>query len=650
MGYTFVDTMVLQELLQALHAFSVKNRSQTVELRQFMAFSPSLASDAELESALRKLAEAGRCALIPPQGPIKAVSISEYYLILLEAEIAAISVDPSKPFPKEETLAAVIPPLKIATVDVKTDFTQFLSAAGVSEQPVAKLIFPEGIDSLIVARSAAGSLLVEAAVGKVSAYLSDPKNAGFVESKLLSILKGNDVLVRQMMEDAATKPKKASSSVFEPSDFAFRFWTYLVNLVLQDFRKKKEKTSQDHGVCQSAYIIGYYAFFRKGQAQKEQERVADLRCLENLIRKPPYLFTFETLYGLADDKGVPFVSKHSHQFIHSFLEEKTKRTGDESLPFMVRIHDASRNKDYFIQKDLVVPVFLKKLSEAAEELHDVYLNDWIGILKRHENKQIIKNDAIFQKDVELRVREGYPLLAALANAPLLYLARSETVISQEAKEEIGRCLEPDNNLRPLAELMGLFKPMLLSEARSYLPLWETMPILRHIVALIRALFTATKRTRTAAAVREKQHTLPPRPEPEEERPAAQKPAATRAAAASERDTQTRYRRALQIIRDRYVPLGKNVEDALDELAEKWNPLFADTPKKDLVEDVNALVRDFLRPVKRTLMAVPPDIKRIQALAEQLSGSKSLSQIKKKEPLKRYLELFMIKCLEPQRKI
>ncbi len=649
MSYTFM-VMVPQELLQALHAFSIKNRSHTLELRQFISSSPSLAGDAEIEAGLRELAASGGCALIPPQGPIKAISIPDYYLILLEAEIASVSVDSSKPFPKEETLSAVIPPSKIVAVDIKTDFAQFLSGTGSSEQPVAKLIFPEGIESLIIPRNKAGTLLVEAAVGKVSAYLSDPKNAGFVESKLISILKGSEVLVRQMVEDAATRPKKASESVFEPSDFAFRFWTYLVNLVLQDYRKKKDKTIQDHGVCQSAYIIGYYAFFRKGQAQKEQERASDLRCLENLIRKPPYLFTFETLYGLTDDKGVPFVSKHSHQFIHSFLEEKTRRTGEESLPFMVRIHDASRNKDYFIQKDLLVPVFLKKLSETAEELHDLYLNDWIRVLKRHENRPMMKNDAAFRKDVELRVKEGSPLLAALANAPLLYLARSETVISQEAKEEIGRCMEPDNSLRPMSEIMGLFRPMLLSEARSYLPLWETMPIVRQIVALFRALFTATKRTRTAAAVREKQHALPPRPEPEEEQTTAQKPAAARAAAATERDAQTRYRRALQIIRDRYVPLGKNIEDALDDLAEKWNPLYAEVQKKDLVEDVNALVRDFLRPVKRTLLSVPPDIKRIQALAEQLSGSKSLSQIKKKEPLKRYLELFMIKCLEPQRKV
>jgi hypothetical protein len=637
------------ELLEAIHAFALKIKSPTMELKQFIAASPH-ANNIEIEEGLRELAKAGRCVLMPLVGPIRTVSLPDYYLILLEEELESVSMDPSKPYPREEILRVPIPPSQMVAVDIKTDFAQFLAGTGASEQPVAKLIFPEGIENIIVPRSAAGSLLVEAAVGKLSAYLSDPKNAGYVESKLVSILKGNDVLIRQMVDDAATKPKKAAESVFQPSDFAFRFWTYLVNLVLQDFRKKKDKTVQDHGVCQSAYIIGYYAFFRKGQTQKEQEKATDMRSLEQQIRKPPYLFTFETLYALTDDRGVPFVAKHSHQFIHSFLEEKTRREGDEGLPFMVRIHDASRNKDYFIQRDLVVPVFLKKLSETAEELHELYLNDWIGYLKRHENKRIMKNDDAFKQDVELRVKEGFPLLQSLAQAPLLFLARSETVISQEAKDEIGRCLEPDNTLRPLAEIMGLFRAMILSEARSYLPIWETMPILRQIVALFRMIFSLRRKPRVTAAVQEEKPAPPPRLEPEEAPQAPQRPAAARAVEANERETLNRYRRSLQILRDRYVPLGKNIDAALDELAEKWNPLYAEAQKKDLVEDVNALVRDFLRPVKRTLMAVPPDIKRIQALAEQLSGSKSLSQIKKKEPLKRYLELFMIKCLEPQRKL
>jgi hypothetical protein len=95
----------------------------------------------------------------------------------------------------------------------------------------------------------------------------------------------------------------------------------------------------------------------------------------------------------------------------------------------------------------------------------------------------------------------------------------------------------------------------------------------------------------------------------------------------------------------YVPQGSTIDATLSQLADKWNPLFAAAQKKDLVEDVNALVRDFLRPVRRSFLVRPPDLKRIHSLAEQLSSSKALAKIKKRDILMRYIELYMLRCLQ-----
>jgi hypothetical protein len=106
-----------------------------------------------------------------------------------------------------------------------------------------------------------------------------------------------------------------------------------------------------------------------------------------------------------------------------------------------------------------------------------------------------------------------------------------------------------------------------------------------------------------------------------------------------------YKRSIQSLISQYVPRGSTIDATLWELAEKWNPLYASAQKKNLVEDVNALVRDFLRPIRRSFLVRPPDLKRIHALAEQLSTSKSLAQIRKRDALLRYLELYMIRCLQ-----
>ena len=115
--------------------------------------------------------------------------------------------------------------------------------------------------------------------------------------------------------------------------------------------------------------------------------------------------------------------------------------------------------------------------------------------------------------------------------------------------------------------------------------------------------------------------------------------------AQNKDQLLRFRKSISSLISQHVPEGKEVGDVLEGLAEKWNPLYDSVSRRNLVEGVNALVRDFVRPLRSSLSMKPPDSERIQALADQLSGSKSLVKITKKEPLKRYLALYILACLK-----
>ncbi|MBN1685068.1 MAG: hypothetical protein JW852_00355, partial [Spirochaetales bacterium] len=77
---------------------------------------------------------------------------------------------------------------------------------------------------------------------------------------------------------------------------------------------------------------------------------------------------------------------------------------------------------------------------------------------------------------------------------------------------------------------------------------------------------------------------------------------------------------------------------------KWNPLFDPQAKANLVEDVNALVRDFLRKLKRGFLVRPPDAARIRNMAENLGANHAFDQIKNRDALQRYIELYMIGVL------
>jgi len=635
--------MLAQELLVLLRNFALRNRSATVDLHQFLAAMPKgQAQPAEVDAAVAELAEKSALVVSTEGEKPRTVSLSDFHVIALVDAYRQLSMDAAHPFPKEETAPVPVPAGQLIRADVKSQLGALLDTSGPGMKGIVKLEFPEGVDSLIVPQECVGTELIDVAVAKISRYLQEGKNASYSESKLAGLMRGNAPLVHQSMEDLVTRPKKAANSVLSPSDFSFRFWTHLSNLILQDIRAKSEKTDLDHGACQAAYLLGYAVFHKKGTVQREQEWAADRKNLEQQVRKPPFVFGFQDLYDLKDEKGVTYVKKHSQDFIHSFLKEKTKQVGEEPIPYLVRVHAAAQKKDYFLQRDFIVPVFLKKLGEAAEEIRSAYVQEWTDELRQDRTPAVSKGDAPFRRDTEIRVKQGYPLLAALSNGNLLFAAGEATKLSEAAKAELGKCFAVENILRPFDEMLGLSRAHLLKNARMYLPFWMTVPVLSGVLRIFRRLSRGGKGERKV--------------EPEK-KPAAVRPAQTETAkvvqaapAEAAKSTHTKgdllaYRRSIQALLTQYVPKGKTIEATLTELAEKWNPLYASEQKQNLVEDVNSLVRDFLRPVRRSFLSRPPDLKRIHALAEQLSTSKSLAKIKKRDVLMRYIELYMVRCLQ-----
>jgi hypothetical protein len=635
--------MLAQDLLTLLRAFAVRTRSATVDLLQFIATQPKgQGQPAEVEAAVTELGKTAGLVVSSEAGKPRIVSLPDFHLVVLIDEYRQLTVDATRPFPSQETAPAPIPAGQLIAADVKAQMGALLETSGPGFTGIVNLQFPEGVDSLIVPQQSIGTDLIEAAVAKIGHYLLDGKNAAYAESKLAGALRGNEVLVRQFMEDVTTRPKKASSSVLSPSDLSFRFWTHLSNLVLQDIRTKADKTDQDQGACQAAYIVGYTVFYKKGAVQREQEWAADRKNLEVQVRKAPFVFGFQDLYDLKDEKGAKFITKHSRDFIHSFLKEKTTGSGSEAIPYLVRVHAAVEKKDYFIHRDLLVPMFLKKLGEAAEEMRISYLDEWTAELRQDRTPAVAKNAAAFRRDVEMRVKQGYPLLAALANGATLAIAGEETAISEAGRTELRACFAVENILRPFDELLGLSRTGLLKDARIYLPFWMTVPILSGILRLFHRIFQGR---RMDNAVEEGLAAAAGQPALEGTAKVVQSSAAEAPGGRQDKNNLLRYRRSMQSLIAQYVPRGKTIDGILAEMAERWNPLYASVQKDNLVEDVNALTRDFLRPIRRSFLVRSPDLKRIHLLAEQLSTSKSLLQIKKRDALIGYIELYMIRCLQ-----
>ncbi len=650
------------DLLARLRSFALRSKSPTVDISSFLhTLSPENADPKEIEARVKELSFKGAFALSADGGKMFSVTFPDYPVMALIEEFRRISADPSLSFPREETLPVPIPAEDIVAMDAKAHLGALLAASSPESTGAVKLLFSENIPPLIVPRSSVATDLIEAAMARIGRYLQEPKNAAYVESKMLTALRGNEVTVKQTLDDTALRPRKSASSVIAPTEFSVRFWSHLANVIAADIGAKTERTDPDQALLQSASIVAFAAFHQKGAADRELERATDRKGMEAQVRKAPFVFGYQEMMLLKDEKGALLATKHGREFIMDFLREKTMTTEEEPLPYLVRLHAPAQNRDYFVQRDLIVPVFLKKLSEASDTLRVAYVKEWIDEMREDRPPPACRTDADFRKDVDQRVKEEFPVLAALANGPILVLAADSPLVTEEAREDLARCFVRESTLRSLPALLGLSRARLSRDARSYLPFWQTVPLISGIVRFFRMLLRGRENddeTVRPGPRRLRGNGTARRPGPGGA-PAVRTGASGQGAAATaggtptaksitERQSLERLRKALQSLILHFVPPGASVEETLEGLIEKWNPLLEPGPKNDLVKDVNALVQDFIRPVRRSFLAQAPDLGRIQALAEQLAASKSLSSIRKREPLLRYVSLYMLQSLLSQK--
>ena len=450
--------MQAEDLLQRLRTFALRSKSQTIELPSFIRSLPADLADAKLiETGVRELSFRGEFSTSTDSGR-QTVTFPDFPVIALAEEYRRVESDSSLPFPREETVPVPLLEGELVSVEAKGHLGALLQAAADKSSGAVKLIFPENVPPMVVPRSCVGTDLIEAAVSRISRYLQDPRNVAFMESKLLSVFRGSEAPVRQTLEDIALRPRKATSSVMSPTEFSFRFWSHLSNKIVADVGAKTERTDLDQALLQSAYLVAYASFHQKGAAEREKERAADRKGLELLVRRPPYVFSTQDMLLVKDANGAVLSVKHGREFITSFLEESSTASDEESLPFLVRAHAAAQKRDYYIQRDFIVPVFLKALGDAGDRLRVAFVREWVDAMRKDKPPETCRSDPLFRKEVDQRVRAEFPVIPALAHAPLLRLAAESPFLVEEARNDLERCFSRSDALRPMHVLAGPVAP------------------------------------------------------------------------------------------------------------------------------------------------------------------------------------------------
>ncbi|UCF99788.1 MAG: hypothetical protein JSV89_09675 [Spirochaetaceae bacterium] len=666
-----------QALLYLLRIYTLNHRSARVDKLEFINFVKTYAgrytlkypqmelfverTEGMVDTYLRMLMERGLCTLEKEGQEVRWIFFPQYFIEILHKAYKSMGAKPELPFPSEEDLKISIPDHLITELNIKTDFVSALAEIKTGKPQVLRVTFPDLVNSLLVTSDLVERKLMELAVLKLRVYLESKSNASYVAHRLHPALRGNERGLRDMISAVMTKPGRAVGTLLEPSDFSFRFWAHFANLVLQEHRDIPEKTAEEHSYCQAAYLLGFYNVHFRGRQQKQHEKSSFLKKFEIQFHKYPYAYTLKDLYSVRDNKGVPLIRQHTKDAFLEYLEAKTKSEGYESLPELVQLKTV-HGKQYYIHKDLLIPLFVKMLYEQAKEIRDVYVEEWVKLLKENRRTLAMTEEQEFARDVDITLKNRAPFLYSLLNYNLLYLAKEQGKINYDMARTMDQVLdEKKGQLQPLPKILGLSRKEIFDDAKLRVPIWRRLTIFRGLFYFFQNLFRGIKKalqksrerggTRKSGAPRTegvRTTELTAAFAPVEDNGATTPRAAEHVGSTTLRPITSQqlaaYRKAVTTLKEHFVGSDKTIAESLNELVEKWNPLYDPQARRDLVEDVNSMVRDYLRNIRRSFRIAPPDADRIRSLADKLAASKSFSRIKRKDYFTRYIEIYMIKLL------
>ena len=102
--------------------------------------------------------------------------------------------------------------------------------------------------------------------------------------------------------------------------------------------------------------------------------------------------------------------------------------------------------------------------------------------------------------------------------------------------------------------------------------------------------------------------------------------------------------AAKEIEAQFVPEGSTIDRELDSYSKQWNKLITKEAHAQLTEDVNSLIRDYMRKIIHTISAQTFTVNRIESLAESLVKTPNMQKLSDQDALYMYIQLYIIRLV------
>ncbi len=393
---------------------------------------------------------------------------------------------------------------------------------------------------------------------------------------------------------------------------------------------------------------------------------AALKMVDVGLRKSPYLFSFADIMGFRDKSGFPLSRRVKRDELADYLTKKTTPPEGSMLPEILKFNARDSHRDIFLNKEKYLSLTLRKIQEDSRELKKQYVEEWGRVLGNFKRvPEMYKRDR-FIADISRRLNILDPLLVVLLRPDFLKICLDETKPPKEVFIETERLFTRNrDSLIPLDEIFRLDRHALYADAKATLPLWKSLPLIGPIGMILKKIFSGVKKSagnikdptelysKIAKPSESYKYTPSSKTESAENAggnaPGGSHSAPVKAGSVSTRAKTSKeqlqeYRSAVEKLKVHYVGEDGSLKEEADTLIYNWNPLVDGKARDNLLEDVNSMIRDYLRGLKKGFSVKPPDITRIRNIAEHLGENPAFEKIKKKDDFIRYIEIFIVQQL------
>ena len=617
---------IYTDLLHLLRMFSLRRNSAQVTLqpfqdylhryaRHFLQQKPELAVHLEISletllSELKKIQDDGDIEITTDKSNTTIIFVPYYHVDNISRQYAHLEQHPDIPFPLLSDLPRNFPGKLLKAISVSDDLAE-LAPESKENSFLYALNYNGDIPALIFPGSYTTEKLLNLALGKIKLFLSKDESRDYMQKRLMVANPGKEFTVKTFITKTMAHSVNSFQNVKESGD-NYILWGQLCAFIKQEFVKKNEKLPDEIALLQAAGILEYLNNYYRNKTQKDLQTDTALKNLLLAFQKAPYYFTMKQITQFTDSRGVPLLGQYSEETLQNFMKQKASSSEKYIIPDILTFTNASNDRFYLLTEK-VVPLLISLINEARKPVRELCIKKWHEMLMNFEQDDSMKNDTAFNELLKEITAHSAPNLYGLLNAPFILSIIADPRLNEIQAMEINRIF-PAGKPAAYSEILMLNRHEILSDTKILLPFWYTIPIISSIIAF----FKRKKKT--------------PQPvQPEKKETSYKKP-------------KLKLKDAAEKISAEFIPQGMTIDQALEKSLDEWNQTLGHPARENLTEDVNALIRDYLRGINRTLSFSSFTADRVRSLAKTLLESSSLLKIKERKALQNYAELYIVKLV------